>query len=85
MLPGAQGELPYPEWALLVSGLMDDTPLGRVVAARAEHDPAALREQTPWQRAERARWQAFLYERQPPAARAAALHTLESAMSRLFG
>ena len=31
-----QGELSWPEWSKLVSGLMDDTPLGRVVAVRSE-------------------------------------------------
>lgn len=38
ILPAAQAELPYPEWAKLVGGLMDNTPLGRVVAVRGETD-----------------------------------------------
>ena len=40
ILPAAQAELPYPEWAKLVGGLMDNTPLGRVVAVGPAHPPA---------------------------------------------
>lgn len=36
VLPSEQGNLSYSDWAKLVSGLMDDTPLGRVVAIRTE-------------------------------------------------
>ena len=36
ILPAAQGELGWAEWVKLVGGLMDDTPLGRVVAVRNE-------------------------------------------------
>ena len=42
MLPHLQGELSWPEWSKLVSGLMDDTPLGRVVAVRSERDRKML-------------------------------------------
>ena len=38
ILPAAQGELGWAEWVKLVGGLMDDTPLGRVVAVRSESD-----------------------------------------------
>ena len=43
VLPAAQRELPWPEWSVLVAGLMDDTPLGRLAAVRLQRDPAALR------------------------------------------
>ena len=59
MLPAAQGELPYWEWARLVEGLMDDTPLGRVVAVRAEKDRERIKAFSPWQRKIRAEWRAF--------------------------
>ena len=36
VLPSEQGALKYSDWAKMVSGLMDDTPLGRVVAVRSE-------------------------------------------------
>lgn len=59
VLPVDQAELPYWEWARLVGGLMDDTPLGRVVAIRTEQDRERIRQFTPWQRAIRNEWNAF--------------------------
>ncbi|MDD4849666.1 MAG: hypothetical protein PHO10_03080 [Gemmiger sp.] len=91
VLPGAQAELPYPEWALLVSGLMGETPLGRVVAVRLERNPARLREFTPWERRERRRWEAFkageaeARARRDPAGYAAEMAALEAGMARAFG
>lgn len=43
ILPAAQGELGWAEWVKLVGGLMDDTPLGRVVAVlqRERREPCA--------------------------------------------
>lgn len=60
ILPALQGDLPYPEWAKLVGGLMDDTPLGRVVAVRAEQDPQIIAKMGPWQKRIRSEWQRFL-------------------------
>ena len=60
VLPSAQLELPYWEWARLVSGLMDDTPLGRVVAVRSESDPERIKQFSPWQRQIRTDWQNHL-------------------------
>ena len=57
ILPSAQPELPWWEWSLLVSGLMDDTPLGHVVAVRSETNPDRIKEFGPWQRRIRAEWQ----------------------------
>lgn len=59
MLPHLQGELSWPEWSKLVSGLMDDTPLGRVVAVRSERDRKMLEKFTPQQRKMRSEWAAF--------------------------
>ena len=59
MLPHLQGELSWPEWSKLVSGLMDDTPLGRVVAVRSERDRKILEKFTPQQRKMRSEWAAF--------------------------
>ena len=84
--PAAQAALPWPEWALLVAGLQDDTPLGRVVAVRQCRGPEARR-LTPRQRAERARWQRFLAARaaaRGPAARREQ-HVLQQALARMFG
>ena len=56
ILPSAQGDLAWWEWSRLVSGLMDDTPLGRVVAVRAEQDLERIKAFTPWQREIRNQW-----------------------------
>ena len=42
-----------------MSGLMDDTPLGRVVAVRSERDRKMLEKFTPQQRKMRSEWAAF--------------------------
>lgn len=59
VLPSQQGDLPYSDWAKLVSGLMDDTPLGRVVAVRAERDPETIRRFSPEQKRLRQEWTTF--------------------------
>ena len=59
ILPSQQGNLSYSEWSKLVSGLMDDTPLGRVVAVRTETDQKIISQYSPWQRQIRADWNAF--------------------------
>ena len=74
ILPAAQAELPYPEWAKLVGGLMDNTPLGRVVAVRGETDRKKLAAMGPWAQRIHQQWQAHLARRklrrpQPCAAR----------------
>ncbi len=56
ILPSKQDDLQYPDWAKLVGGLMEDTPLGRVVAIRSETDPDVIRRFTPDQRRIRSEW-----------------------------
>lgn len=86
VLPAVQGELPWAEWVRLVSGLMEDTPLGRLVAVRTERDPAALRRMTPWQRKARREWNRFLARRagrtQPDRK---AQRALQEELARMFG
>lgn len=60
ILPDAQGDLSYQEWSKLVSGLMDNTPLGRVVTVRGEQDPKVIAQMSPWQRNIRYEWQSFM-------------------------
>ena len=60
ILPQNQGELPYPEWSKLVSGLMDNTPLGKVVSVRGETDPKIISRMSPWQKKIRAEWRSFV-------------------------
>lgn len=59
ILPSDQPDLHYADWAKLVSGLMDDTPLGRVVAVRSEDDPDMLKVFTSEQNRLRAEWKQF--------------------------
>ena len=47
----------------MVSGLMDDTPLGRVVGVRSETDKDIIKNFTPEQRAIRDEWSRFLASR----------------------
>lgn len=88
VLPDAQGELSYPAWAKLVSGLMDDTPLGRVVAIRAETDRQVIAKMTPWQRQIRSEWQSFKakqQEQQSPEQLRRQMSQLEEMLARAFG
>ena len=84
-----QGELPYTEWAKLVSGLMDDTPLGRVVATRSETDRKIIEKMTPWQQRIRSEWQSFqtqkLVRETSPSDARAQMDQLERMLARLFG
>lgn len=51
-LPG----MTWREFAALLAGLGQDTPLGRVAAIRAENDPERLKDFTPAMRRIRAEW-----------------------------
>ena len=88
ILPALQGDLPYAEWAKLVGGLMDDTPLGRVVAVRAERDPQVIAKMGPWQKKIRSEWQGFLSQKaqkQDPAELRQQMRDLEAMIARAFG
>ena len=81
ILPAAQ--------AKLVGGLMDNTPLGRVVAVRGETDRKKLAAMGPWAQRIHQQWQAHLARRAlettPPAALRRQMDSLEAAMAKLFG
>lgn len=88
ILPSQQGELSYCDWAKLVSGLMNDTPLGKVVEIRAEDDPDILKNMTSEQHAVRRRWQEFCskqMQKQSEAEMRAQADALEKLMAKLFG
>ncbi len=53
------------EFAALLAGLGQDTPLGRVAAIRAENDPERLKEFTPAMRSIRAEWRTRRAARRP--------------------
>ena len=88
ILPKDQEELPYSEWSKLVSGLMDNTPLGRVVAVRGEQDQKIISQMSPWQRQIRSDWRAFLASRtvqQPREDLAKQMAELERMLANAFG
>lgn len=60
ILPSQQEELSYSDWAKLVSGLMNDTPLGKVVEIRSEDDADIIKNMTKEQLAIRSEWQSFV-------------------------
>lgn len=60
ILPSAQGELPYGEWAVLVSGIMEDTPLGQTVLIRKEEDRNRLKNFTKYEHRIRNEWRSFI-------------------------
>ncbi|PWV97436.1 bacteriophage Gp15 protein [Paenibacillus cellulosilyticus] len=49
-------DMPWDEFCTLVSGLMSDTPLGGIVAIRAEKDPKAIKAFSPDQRRIHREW-----------------------------
>lgn len=73
----------------MVSGLMDDTPLGRVVAVRAEEDRKVIARMGPWQRRIRAEWSAHVAKKTmtngTPKQLRAEMDGLEKALARMFG
>lgn len=88
ILPADQAELPYPEWAKLVNGLMDNTPLGRVVSVRGEKDRKIISQMSPWQRNVRAVWQSFVAKKakeRPAEELRAQMASLEKMLAKAFG
>lgn len=60
ILPSQQEDLSYSDWAKLVSGLMNDTPLGKIVEIRSEDDAEIIKNMTKEQLAIRSEWQSFV-------------------------
>lgn len=59
ILPSDQEELHYNDWLLLVGGLMEDTPLGRIVLIRKEDDRERLKSFTQHEHHIRNEWRNF--------------------------
>lgn len=88
VLPSEQENLKYSDWAKMVSGLMDDTPLGRVVGVRSESDQAIIRQFTPDQRTIRQDWERVRAKRilqLPEQELRQQFAQLEQAMAAMFG
>ena len=89
VLPAAQDVLSWEDWNKLVSGLMDDTPLGRVVAVRSEQDADVIKHFSPWQKRIRVEWDAFLANqmlaKQTESELRQTMDGLEAMLARAFG
>lgn len=85
ILPSEQESLRYSDWAKMVSGLMEDTPLGRVVSIRSEDDPDVIRHMTPDQRRMRSDWLTHRMARQSSDERKAAIEALQAMVAGMFG
>lgn len=88
MLPSEQENLKYSDWAKMVSGLMDDTPLGYVVSIRSETDQEIIRRFTPEQRAIRQDWECVRAKRilqLPEKELRQQFAQMEQAMAAMFG
>lgn len=59
VLPSQQEHLSYADWAKMVGGLMNDTPLGQIVGIRNEKDRDIIRNMSPLQRQIRSEWATF--------------------------
>lgn len=70
ILPSEQEDLHYSDWYQLIAGLMEDTPLGRIVLIRKEKDKKTIEGYGSYEKEVRRRWQRFRLE-----------HPLESAPS----
>ena len=89
VLPAQQKEISWKDWKKLVSGLMDDTPLGRVVAVRSEQDRDRIKQFSPWQQQIRAEWVAFrtnrILEVTPETELRQQMDSLEKMLAKAFG
>ena len=56
----SQEDIAFGEFSRLLAGLMADTPLGKVVAVRAEKDAARIRDFGAYERGLRKAWRGFL-------------------------
>lgn len=87
ILPSEQGDLSYCDWAKLVSGLMNDTPLGKIIEIRSEDDRDIIKNMTSEQLAIRNEWQEFkisqtVYSKEDMKKQS---EMLEKMMASLFG
>lgn len=85
VLPSEQENLRYTDWAKMVGGLMDDTPLGRVAAIRAETDREVIRKMTPDQWEIRSEWAKFRAGSKTKEVHQEQMKQLQAMIAGLFG
>lgn len=84
VLPSEQEQLPYREWSLLVAGLMDDTPLGRVVQIRMEQDKERIKSFSKYELEVRREWDNFRMSKQTKEQQQNDLKQLEQMLAAMF-
>lgn len=77
-------DITYAEWARLVSGLMPDTPLGKVVQIRMEKDPSIISKYGEYERKVRADWNKFKYSQQSQEQTSQPVEQLQEMLKNLF-
>lgn len=89
VLPAAQEDLSWQDWSKLVAGLMDNTPLGRVVAVRSEQNKDVIKNFSPWQQKIHAEWKSHqakqMLERKSEKELRAEMQQLEKMLAQAFG
>lgn len=84
MLPSQQEELSYSEWLQLVSGLMEDTPLGQIVLIRKESDKDRIKHFTRYEHSIRNEWRSFRAKQQNEASAEKSIAALEDMFRNMF-
>ena len=77
-------DMTWREFACLLSGLMGETPLGRVVRIRLERNAEVLRKHSPAERRIRAEWQRFRRARERTAVPRMDEARLQAALAACF-
>jgi Bacteriophage Gp15 protein. len=90
ILPSEQAELKYADWAQMLSGIMDDTPLGRIVSIRQEKDPNVIKRYGAYEKKIRSDWQRFKHskakqDRKSKNAVQGDVKALQSVLNSMFG
>lgn len=70
---------------MFLSGLDSETPLGRIVAIRAEDDPKRIKEMTPEQKRIRNEWRRKQFDKNPPKDVEDLYASLQKALQNLAG
>lgn len=77
-------DIAYAEWAQLLSGLMGETPLGKVVQIRAEKDMKTIQRFGPWERRVRKEWDEFCAKNRTAQTVELDFKELQSMLARMF-
>lgn len=77
-------DISYAEWSRLVSGLMPETPLGKVVQIRMETDPKVISKFGEYERRVRADWNKFKHSQQTQEQSEKSLEELQMMLKNLF-